>query len=92
MKPGGSGRGREDSLYKPITAAAAVVVLLELDELELAKGLEDILEILLGDAEVDVADVETVKGDGIGMIAAALSIANLTVLLGFGKLDNNRDT
>lgn len=81
-----------DLLNKPIASASAVVVLLELDEFELAKGLENILEILLGDTEMDVANVETVERNGIGVGARAVCSAYLAILLSLGKLDDDRNT
>ena len=81
-----------DVLYKPVAAAAAIVVLLELDELEFAKRFEHVLEILLGDTKVDVSHVETVEGNRVGIGVAALGVANLTVLLRFGELHYDRDT
>ena len=86
------GDGSKDILYKPIATAAAVVVLLELNKLELAKRLEYVLEVLLRDAEMDVADIEAVEGDRVGMGARTFRVADLSVLFGFGKLDNNRYT
>ncbi len=82
----------DDILYKPITATAAVIVLLELNELKFAKRLEYVLKVLFRDAEVDVADIEAVEGDRVGMGAGTFRVADLSILLGFGKLDNNRNT
>lgn len=79
-------------LYESVATAATGIVLLELDEFELAKRLEDILKILLSDAEVDIANVQTVEGDRVGVASGGASLADLTVLLSFGKLDDDRDT
>lgn len=78
-------------LHKAIAAATPLVVLLELHKLELAEGLEYRLQVLLGNVEVDVANVETVEGDRIG-VTATLSCAYLAVLLGLGELYDDGDT
>lgn len=79
-------------LYESVTTAPTVVVLLELDELELAEWLEDILQILLGNAEVDVSHVETVERNRVGVVSSGLRGAHLAVLLSLGKLDDDRNT
>jgi hypothetical protein len=79
-------------LYKSVPAAAAVVVFLKLNKFKLAERLEDILEILFRDAEVDVANIQTVEGDRIGVGAGAVCGSDLSILLSLGKLDNDRDT
>lgn len=66
MSSGGGG-GESGLLYKPVSTAAAIVVLLELDEFQFAEGLENVLQVLLCDAEVDVADIQAVEGNGVGM-------------------------
>jgi len=84
-------RERRYVLDKAVASAATVIILLQLDKLELTKGLKDVLEVCLGDAEVDVAHVEPVEGDRVGM-ARRFRVADLAVLLGLGGLDNDRDT
>jgi hypothetical protein len=79
-------------LDESITTASAGIIFLQLGELELTKGLEDILEILLRNTEVNVAHVETMEGDRVGMISRALRCTNLTILLGLGKLHNDWNT
>lgn len=79
-------------LNKPITAASTGIILLKLGEFELAKGLKHILKILLSDAEVDVANVQTVEGDRVGVTAGGAGLADLAILLSFGKLHNYWDT
>ena len=73
-------------LHEAIALAAALLFLLELHELELTKRLEDILEVVFGDGEVDVADVETVEWDAVGLSSCRLGGACLTVLLCFREL------
>lgn len=51
------------SLDETVATATTCVIFLQLDKLELAKGLKDVLQILLSDAEVDVADVQTMEGN-----------------------------
>jgi hypothetical protein len=90
---GGSGR-RSDLLNETVSLGAARVQLIALEDdlLKLTKGLEDLLEILLGDAEVDVADVETVEGSAIGTRGStALGGTSSTVLLSFSQLGNDGD-
>jgi hypothetical protein len=79
-------------LYKPIATATTVVVFLKLDELQFAKRLENILEILFGDTEVNIAYIEAVEGNGTSLCAGAVGGANLAVLLSLGELYDNRDT
>lgn len=52
-------------LHKAVASAASGIVLLELDEFKLAKGLENILKILLSDAEMNVANVQTMEGNRV---------------------------
>lgn len=79
-------------LHEAVAATPAGIILLKLGELELAKRLKYILKILLSDAEVDVANVQTVKRNRVGVTPSGASLADLAVLLSFGKLDNNWDT
>lgn len=81
-----------DILYKSVTTAPAVVILLELYKLELTKGLKYILQILLRDAKMDVAHIESVEGNRIGVVSRGLCGAHLAVLLSLGKLDDDRNT
>ena len=82
---------RYDLLYKSIPTTPSVIVLLKLDKLELAEGLEHVLQVLFRDAEVNVAYIQPVEGNRVG-VARAVSRAYLAVLLGLGELDNDRDT
>jgi hypothetical protein len=79
-------------LDEAIAPTTTVVVLLQLHKLELAKGLEDVLKILLSDAEVDVSHVQSVEGDRVGVISRRLRVAHLAILLSLGELDNDGDT
>ena len=79
-------------LDKTIAATAAVVIFLELDELEFAEWLKDVLKVGLRDAEVDVSHVKSVEGNRVRVVAGRLGRTHLTVLLGFCKLHNDRDT
>jgi hypothetical protein len=80
-----------DVLDKTVASAATVVILLQLHKFELAKRFKDILEVCLGDAEVDVAYIEPVEGDGVGM-AGRFRVPDLAVLLRLGGLDNDGNT
>jgi hypothetical protein len=63
------------------------------DLLKLTIRLEDLLEIRLGDTEMNVADIEPVEWRSVGTwSSAALRGPSGTVLLGFGKLRNDGDT
>lgn len=79
-------------LDETVTTAAAAVILLQLDKLELTKWLEDVLQILLCNAEVDIANIQPVKGDRGRMLARGLRVADLAVLLSLSKLDNDGNT
>ena len=80
------------SLDKPVAAAAAIVVFLELDKLQLAERLKHIVQVLLGDAEMNVTDIEAVEGDRIRVVTGRLRVADLAVLLSLGQLDDDGDT
>ena len=70
-------------LNKPIASAAASLVLLQLNKLELSKRFEDVLQVTLGDAEMDVANIQTVKRNGTGiMMGRAFASSSLTIFLG----------
>lgn len=79
-------------LHEAITTATPLLILLELHKLELAKRLEHGLQVVLRHVEVDIADVEAVEGDRVGVAAGTLRGAHLAVLLGLGELDDDRDT
>ena len=61
------GTRQRNVLYKSVAPAAAGIVLLQLNKLELAEGLENVLEILFRDAEVNIAYIEAVEWDRVGM-------------------------
>jgi hypothetical protein len=79
-------------LDKPIATTAAVIVFLQLDKLELSERLKDVLQVRLGDAKVDVAHIQPVEGNRVGMVTGRLSGSDLAVLLSFCKLYNDRNT
>ena len=56
-----------NSLDEAIATAAAVLIFLELDKLKLTERLEDGLQILLGNVEMNVANVKTMEWNRIGM-------------------------
>ena len=82
--------GRTD--FKPISTTATVVVFLQLHKFELAERFKYVLQVLLRDTKVNVSYIEAVEGDGVGVGTRALGVADLAVLLSFGKLDNDRNT
>jgi hypothetical protein len=55
----------EDVLHKCVTFASASLILLQLDKLEFAKRFEDILEIILSNAEMNITHIEPVKRRGV---------------------------
>lgn len=57
----------DDSLNKPIATTASIVVFLELNELQFSKWLKYSLQILLRDIEMNVANIEAMEGNGIGV-------------------------
>jgi hypothetical protein len=81
-----------DLLYESIAATASVVVFLELNEFKLTKRLENVLKILLGDAEVDVSNIQPVERDRVGVGAGAVCSSDLSILLSLCKLDDDRNT
>lgn len=56
-----------NSLDEAIATAAAVLIFLELNKLKLTERLEDGLQILLGNVEMNVANVKTVEWNRVGM-------------------------
>ena len=82
----------QHSLNKPIASAAASLVLLQLNKFELAKRFEDVLQVTLGDAEMDIANVQTVERNGAGVVMGrAFASSSLTILLGLRQLGNDRN-
>ncbi len=77
-------------LNKTVTTAAARVILLQLDKLELAEGLENILEILLRNAEVDVAHIQAVERNRVRVATRCFRSSGLVILLSLGELDDDR--
>jgi hypothetical protein len=63
-----------------------------LNEFKLAERLKDSLQVLLGDVEVNVADIKTVKRDRIGVRSRSFRISGLPVFLGFCDLYDDRNT
>lgn len=82
----------QDLLYETVATAAAVVVFLQLNEFKLAERFKHVLEVLLGNAEVNVANVQAMERYGISVGAGAVRGSDLSVLLSLGKLDNDRNT
>lgn len=79
-------------LHKAIATASVHVVFLELDKLQLAKGLENGLQVLFGDIKVNVSDVQAMEWNMIGVGAARLGVARLAVLLSLGELNDDGNT
>jgi hypothetical protein len=57
-----------------------------LNKLELAERLEDILKIAFSDAEMNVADIETVEGNGVMIATGGFRVSCLSILFCFSKL------
>lgn len=81
-----------DLLNEAIATASVVLILLQLDKLQLAKGFEHGLQILFSDVEMDVTNVEAVEGNGVRMGPRGFGVAGLSVLFGLCHLNNDRDT
>ena len=81
----------DNILNEAVALGASLLFLLQLAELERTERLEDILEILLGDREVDVADVEAVEGNAVGERGDTLRVTGLAILLCFSELRDYRD-
>ena len=82
-------RVREYILNKPIASAATVLFLLELDEFQFSKWLEDILQVTFSNAKMDVADVEPVERYRIRITTACIWIARLAIFLCLRKLSDD---
>ena len=78
-------------LHEPVALAATLFFLLQLYKLKLAERFEDVLEVIFVDGEVDVADVETVEWDAVGLRGGAFGGASLTVFLCLGELCDDGD-
>jgi hypothetical protein len=76
-------------LDEAITPAATIVILLQLYELKFTKRLEYCLQVLLSDIEVDVAYIEPVERNRVRVSSRCFLVANLAILLRFGKLDDD---
>jgi hypothetical protein len=55
------GTWRDNILNEGVTLASTGFVLLQLNKLELAEWFEDIGEIFLSNAEMDITDIESVE-------------------------------
>jgi hypothetical protein len=81
--------GASNLLHEGITFASASLILLQLDKLKFAKRFEDVLEVILSNAEVNITHIESVEWCRVRWARASLGVASLAVLFGFGKLRNN---
>lgn len=64
---------------------------MQLNELELAKWFEDVLEITLSDAEMNIANIEPMEWSRVLIAGTSLGITCLTVLFRFSQLNNDGD-
>ena len=78
-----------DLLHKPIASASPTLFLLQLNKFELAERFKDILQILLGDTEMDVAHVETMERYRAVVAARCFRVSGLPIFLCFGELCND---
>lgn len=85
------GLRRIDELNEAIALRAAGLFFLQLHEFELTKRLKNILQVIFGDGEVDVADVKAVEWYAVRLGSGTLGVARLAVLLCFSELCNNRN-
>lgn len=65
---------------------------MELDEVKLAEGLKDGSQVLFGDVEVDVPNVETVIRNLVWVTTTRFGSTRLTILLSLGDLDDDRNS
>lgn len=80
-----------DLLNETIALRATLILLLQLDELQLSEWLENVLEVILGDGEVDVADVEAVERNTVRLGGTTLAGLGDTILFCFSELGNDRN-
>ena len=78
-------------LNEAVTSASALLLFLQLHELQFTKWLEDILQVALGDTEMDVSYIKSVKWNRIRVAAGRFGVSSLTILFRFGKLSDDRD-
>jgi hypothetical protein len=64
---------------------------LQLNKLQLTERLKDLFKVLLGDGEVNVADIETVEWNARLLLGCAFCGSSLSVLLSLGELGDDRD-
>jgi hypothetical protein len=84
-----------DLLHETISLGTSRIGLIALkdDLLKLTVGLKDLLKIGLGDAKVNVTDIEAMEGGTVGSRSgAAFRRTSSAVLLSLGKLGNDRHT
>jgi hypothetical protein len=65
---------------------------LKLNEFKLTEWLKNSLQVLLGDVEMDVADIKAVERDRIGVRSRSFRVSGLPVFLGFCDLYDDRNT
>lgn len=82
-------RGQGVLLHKCVTFAAASLVLLQLDKLESAERVKDILEVCFSDAEVNITHIKSVKRRGVLRARASFGVTSLAVFLRLGQLSDD---
>lgn len=66
-----------------------MLVLLQLYKFQLSKRIEEAPNVFFGKREMDIADVETVVRNAVGLRRVGIGVAGLTVLLCFGELNDD---
>jgi hypothetical protein len=84
--------GGGDLLDKSITSTATLILLLELHKFKLTEWFEDILEITLSNAEMDISNVEPMKRNRVMIATGGFRITGQTILLSFGQLGDDWDS
>lgn len=79
-------------LDKTIAPTPTTLFLLKLNELQLAEGLEDVLQITLRDTKVNIPHIKSVERDLIRSILFCCTNSGLSVLFCFCKLCDDRDS
>lgn len=77
-------------LYETVALGTALrLFFLQLHEFKVAEWLKDLLDVVFGDREVDVANVEAVERDAVGLGCGTFGVAGLAILFCFSELDDD---
>jgi hypothetical protein len=85
------GNERSCLLHKPVASAPTSLFFLQLNKLELAERLKHILKIAFSNAEMDIAYIKTVEGNGVVIATGGFRVSCLSILFCFSKLRDDGD-